>query len=397
MAQPSSAQALTRSEVRTALTLSAAAVLRMFGLFMLLPVLSLWASELAGANAWWVGVAVSIYGLSQAALQIPFGALSDRIGRRTVVIGALILFVVGSFVAGTAEHVSQLIIGRALQGAGAVSAALTAWLADASRDGARVRVNAIFGASIGLSFALSLVLGPALASALSVRALFGCAVTFGVLAILLVATAPGAPRQRRRGNALAGALPAFREPRLRALLLAVWLLHAILIAMFVALPIQLANAGIASDAQWPLYLAALLGSLCVTLPMLRRADASGSFALAVPAWWLMAIGLALIGPVLPSALGFTLALGVFFAGFNFLEAGLPAWVSLLAPADVRGACLGAFSTAQFFGAFCGGLIGAAMLAGALPVPGLLPLAITAAVAALLLGRTLTAKRVLPVA
>ncbi|MEM1264223.1 MAG: MFS transporter [Pseudomonadota bacterium] len=397
MAQSSSALALNRSEIRTALSLSAAAVLRMLGLFMLLPVLSLWASQLGGANAWWVGVAVSVYGLSQAALQIPFGALSDRIGRRSVVLGALALFVAGSVVAGTADEIWQLIVGRALQGAGAVSAALTAWLADASREGARVRVNAIFGASIGLSFALSLVLGPALASAMSVRALFACAAAFGVIAMLLVVSAPGAPRQASRRGALAGALPAFRDARLRALLVSVWLLHAILIALFVALPIQLANAGIASAEQWPLYLLALLGSLCLALPMLRRADANGSFALAVPAWWLMALGLGLIGVALPSAVGITLALAVFFAGFNFLEAGLPAWVSLLAPADVRGACLGAFSTAQFLGAFCGGLIGAAMLAGALPVPGLLPLAVAAALAAILLWRSLAAKQALPAA
>ncbi|MEL7537203.1 MAG: MFS transporter [Pseudomonadota bacterium] len=377
MAESPTALSLTRSEVRTALTLSGAAVLRMIGLFMLLPVLALWARELDGATPWLVGVAVSAYGLSQAALQIPFGALSDRIGRRTVVMGALAIFVVGSVIAGLANDVTTLIAGRILQGAGAVSAALTAWLADASRPGVRVRVNAIFGASIGASFALALVIGPLLAAALSIRALFWCAAGLGLLAMLLVTVVPSVPRRDKVRATPAELWQAFREPSLRALVVSVWALHALLIALFVAFPLVIERYGFAAESQWRIYLVALFASLAFVVPMLRRAEGDGAQRLATPAWLVMALGLSLVAVALPDLWGVTAALTVFFAGFNFLEASLPAWISLLAPAALRGACLGVFSTAQFFGAFCGGVLGAVLLRVDMPGDGLLVLALVA--------------------
>ena len=355
------ASSLSRPELRAALTLSGIAVLRMVGLFMLLPVLALWATDLAGATPWLVGVAVSAYGLSQAALQIPFGALSDRIGRRPVVLGALSLFVIGSLVAGFAESLPVLIAGRVLQGAGAVSAALSAWLADASRPDVRVRVNAIFGASIGASFALSLIVGPLLAAAFSVRAVFFVAAGLGVVAMLLVLAAPGAPRSIARRPMAAAVRFTMSDPGLAALVTSVFGLHAIIIALFVVLPTVLAGAGLAPDRQWQLYLIALVASLFVVLPSLRRAEGAHGYRLAAPAWLAIAAGLVLATLLLPSLAWVTVAMTVFFIGFNFLEASLPAWVSLLAPQALRGACLGVFSTAQFLGAFCGGLLGAWLL------------------------------------
>ena len=367
MPSPSGAPALSRSELRLAATLAGTAVLRLLGLFMLLPVLALWADDLSGATPWLVGLAVSAYGLSQAALQIPFGVLSDRIGRRPVVIGALALFILGSLVAGFAESLPVLIAGRILQGAGAVSAALTAWLADGTRPGVRIRVNAIFGASIGASFALALILGPLLAAAFSVRALFFVAAGFGAIAVALVVSAPTVPRRDGEPVSAAALRAAFQNGRLRALILSVWALHALLIALFVILPPVLADNGLAPERQWQLYLVALVASLGVVVPMLKRAEGAAGFRLAAPAWVAMAAGLALAAWFLPMLTLVTAAMAVFFAGFNFLEASLPAWVSLLAPAPVRGACLGVFSSAQFLGAFCGGLLGAALLG--LPVPG----------------------------
>ncbi len=356
-----SAPSLLPTEIRTALTLSAVAVLRMFGLFMLLPVLAIWARDLEGATPWLIGVAVSAYGLSQAALQIPFGVWSDRIGRRPVVFTALLLFVAGSLVCGFAEDLTWLIIGRVLQGAGAISAAITAWLADATRPDVRVRASAIYGASIGASFALSLILGPVLAAAFSVRALFWVASGFGVVAISLLLIAPTAPRQATERLKLKDVSKVLSNRRLVALFVSVWALHALLIALFVVLPIALLDAGFASDGQWRIYLLALLASLGAVLPMLRRAEGHSAVRLAIPAWFIMGAGLAFMTVELSSLWIVTAGLAVFFAGFNFLEASLPAWVSLLAPPALRGTCLGVFATAQFFGAFCGGLLGAALI------------------------------------
>ncbi len=352
-------RALERAEVAAVLRISLIAVMRLLGLFMLLPVLSVWAADLTGARPLLIGLAVGGYGLTQALLQIPFGKASDRFGRRRVVVFGLTLFVLGSIVCAVSDGITTLILGRILQGAGAVSAAIGAWVADVSHEDIRVRATAILGATIGLTYVLSLVLGPALASWLGIPGVFWFSAILGGVGILIAATtadyesATSQPGPAHKGlTEIVG---------LKPLLASVFLLHTVLIAFFIAVPFALtAQAGMALNQQWQVYLVAVLGSLLVVLPLIRRTEQQKR---GVPwlAWLLLAVGLAiLMRAEMPPWLAI-LAIGLFFAGFNVLEAVLPALVSLVAPTATRGVAMGAYSTAHFLGAFCGGLLGGMLL------------------------------------
>ena len=341
------------------------AVFRMFGLFALLPVLAIFAADLDGATPTLIGVAVGGYGLTQAALQIPFGALSDRIGRIPVILLGLVLFAAGSVLAGLSDDIAGVIAGRFLQGAGAISATLTALLADATREEMRTRSMAIFGIGIGTSFLLALVLGPAIAAAAGVRSLFwlaaGLALAAGALTFFLPRdiARPAKPAERNLSAAL--------RPDLIRLDLYIFVLHAILTASFVALPFLLRNElDIVLGDHWKIYIGALLVSLVGTVPLIIADERQGKSATVATAILLLLIGqlvLALAGTTTTIVF---VALAVFFAGFNFLEAGLPARLSIRAAGEVRGASLGVFSSAQFLGAFAGGLIGGYFLAGGNP-------------------------------
>ena len=341
------------------------AICRMFGLFALLPVLALFAADLDNATPALIGIAVGGYGLTQAALQIPFGALSDRVGRIPVIVFGLFLFAAGSILAGQSDSIYGVIAGRLLQGAGAISATLTALLADATRKEVRTRSMAVFGIGIGFSFLLALIIGPVIAATAGVRSLFWMAAGLAVFAGLLLTLLPGGmekpehvPERRLRD--------AFRPDLLR-LDLYILLLHALLTASFVALPFLLRNElDIALEGHWKMYIGALITSLLGTVPLILADERQGKAATVT-----MAILLVLIGQVLLAMAGSTVpavfvALAVFFAGFNFLEAGLPARLSIRASGDLRGASLGVFSSSQFLGAFVGGLIGGRFLAGGNP-------------------------------
>jgi MFS family permease len=353
------------AEKRAVSVVATVAMLRMFGLFALLPVLSLYAAELEGATPLLIGLAVGAYGLTQAGLQIPLGALSDRVGRVPVIVGGLIIFAAGSIVAAVGDTIWSVIAGRLLQGAGAISATLTALIADATREQVRTRSMAFFGIGIGLSFILALIIGPIIGAQFGVSALFG----FGaLLAVIAGALLKGLPDSIERPEARTSwnILPAFRPDLLR-LDLYVLLLHAILTASFVALPFLLANRlQMPVTDHWKMYVGALLVSLLGTIPLILSDERKGkSTTIAI------AVTLLLVGELMLSFGGVAvvpvfLALVVFFAGFNFLEAGLPARLSLLADGDVRGASLGVFSSAQFLGAFIGGLIGGRFLAAGRP-------------------------------
>ncbi len=341
------------------------AMLRMFGLFALLPVLSLYAAELEDATPLLVGLAVGAYGLTQAGLQIPLGALSDRIGRVPVIIGGLVVFATGSIVAATGDTIWEVITGRLLQGAGAISATLTALIADATRHEVRTRSMAFFGVGIGLSFMAALVVGPVIAAHFGVPALFWFAAALAVMAGLLLKGLPTdieRPEKPQSWNIV----PAFRPDLLR-LDLYVFLLHAILTASFVALPFLLANRlEMPVTDHWQMYIGALFISLLGTVPLIISDERKGK-----PKTIRIAVALLFVGQLTLSFASFDavpvfIALVIFFAGFNFLEAGLPARLSLLADGDVRGASLGVFSSAQFFGAFVGGLIGGRFLASGRP-------------------------------
>jgi len=342
------------------------AIFRMFGLFALLPVLAIYAGDLKGATPALIGIAVGGYGLTQAALQIPFGALSDRIGRVPVIILGLLIFAGGSLIAAQSETIYGVIAGRFLQGAGAISATLTALLADATREEMRTRSMAIFGIGIGSSFLLALIIGPMIAAASGVRSLFWVAAGMALLAGLLLTLLPrGIERPVQSPNR--SVRQAFRPDLLR-LDLYIFVLHALLTASFVALPFLLRNElQLPLGGHWKIYIGALLASLMGTVPLIVADERQGKSSTLA-----MAILLLLIGQVVLALAGSTLVavfagLAVFFAGFNFLEAGLPARLSIRAAGDIRGVSLGVFSSSQFLGAFAGGLIGGHFLGGSNPV------------------------------
>jgi MFS family permease len=341
------------------------AICRMFGLFALLPVLAIYAADLDGATPTLVGFAVGGYGLTQAALQIPFGTLSDRIGRIPVIVFGLLLFAAGSVIAGMSESINGVIGGRLLQGAGAISATLTALLADATREEVRTRSMAILGIGIGTSFLLALIAGPVIAAYAGVRSLFWFAAVLAIAACLLLALLPRGIRKPEHTPARKFSA-AFR-PDLIRLDLYIFLLHTILTASFVALPFLLINSiGVILADHWKIYIGALAMSLLGTVPLIITDERRGKSSTVAMAILLLLAG-QLILSIAGSAAGSVFAaLAIFFAGFNFLEAGLPARLSVRATGDVRGASLGVFASAQFLGAFAGGLVGGSLLASGNP-------------------------------
>jgi MFS family permease len=353
------------TETRAIGVIALIAMLRMFGLFAMLPVLALYAAQLEGATPFLIGIAVGGYGLTQAGLQIPLGALSDRIGRGPVIIGGLAVFAAGSIVAATGDTIGTVIAGRLLQGAGAISSTLTALMADATRESLRTRAMAVLGVGIGSAFLVALIAGPAIAAAFGIVALFWLAAALAVVAALLYTAMPkGIERPARPGRW--SLRPALRLDLLQ-LDASVFLLHAILTASFVALPFLFTDRlEMPYVDHWKIYVAALLVSLVGTVPLVIADDRQGK-ATTVG----IAIALVLVAQLLLTFVSFSVwpvfgALALFFAGFNFLEAGLPARLSLLADGAVRGASLGVFSSSQFLGAFAGGLIGGRFLASGRP-------------------------------
>jgi len=352
-------------ERRAVSVIALMAMCRMFGLFALLPVLAIFAADLQGATPALIGLAVGGYGLTQAVLQIPFGAISDRIGRVPVIVFGLALFAAGSILAAQSDSIYGVIAGRLLQGAGAISATLTALLADATREAVRTRTMAIFGIAIGSSFLLALIIGPVIAAASGVRSLFWLAAALAVVAALLLLLLPGGierPAQRPDRR-----LSAAIRPDLLRLDFYIFVLHTLLTASFVALPFLLRDElHLALSDHWQMYVAALLTSLLGTVPLILADERKGKSSTLT-----IAILLLVLGQLMLAIAGFNLtivyvALAVFFAGFNFLEAGLPARLSIRASGDLRGASLGVLSSSQFLGALAGGLIGGRFLAGGDP-------------------------------
>ena len=345
---------------RAAITVLAGVyAVRMLGLFLLLPVLALYADGLPGATPVLIGIALGAYGLTQALLQIPFGVLSDRLGRKPAILGGLALFGLGSILAAVSDSMAGLIAGRMLQGAGAVSAAVTAFLADLVRPQVRTRAMAIVGASIGLAFLVSVVAGPVLAGWIGVSGIFWLTAVLAAVAAALVLRLPGGWRGRNPdARAADGFLAALSDRRLLVLDLGIFALHFTLTATFVALPFVLRDVlGLAVDMHWRLYLGVMLVSLAGTVPLILWTERSprpgrvmqGAIALLAAATGL----LALAGSVAAVATALTL----YFAAFNYLEARLPARISEQAPQSVRGAALGVYASSQFVGTFAGGALG----------------------------------------
>jgi MFS family permease len=335
------------------------AMMRLFALFALLPVMALYAGGLAGATPTLIGVAVGGYGLTQALLQIPLGALSDRLGRAPVILLGLAVFAAGSILAAGSDTIHGVIAGRLLQGAGAVSATLTALLADVTRAEMRTRTMAIFGIGIGSTFLLALVLGPAIAAMSGVRSLFWLGAGLAVVAAAMLRLLP--PGSGRGRSSYPVPLRSALRAELVRLDLYIFVLHALLSASFVALPFLLERQGITAGGQWKVYAVALIVSLAGTVPLILADERRGKANTVTIAILLLGTGQLLLAYGASAATPVVVGLALFFAGFNFLEAGLPARLSILSDEGIRGASLGVFSSAQFAGIFVGGVSGGWLL------------------------------------
>ncbi len=330
---------------------------RMLGLFMLLPVLTLYGERLAGPRPMLIGLALGIYGLTQAGLQIPLGRLSDRIGRKPVLAGGLLIFAAGSVLAAVSDSITGVIAGRALQGAGAISAALFAWLADLTRPVYRTRSMAVVGFSIGFSFLLALMLGPALDRWIGVPGLFWTGAGLALVALVVVLT--GIPEPVRHERAKSLPLGNVLNWQLAPIFFGIFVLHLTLTALFVAAPYLLRDQlGIAEDGHWRIYLGVLLVSLTGTVPLILWSERTAHpHRVHRAAIVLLGIACLVLSSYPAGRWPALAAMACYFAGFNFLEARLPALVSLYTPATGRGGALGVYATSQFLGAFAGGLIG----------------------------------------
>jgi MFS family permease len=353
---------MTPAERRTGAALAAIFGLRMLGLFLVLPVFAVLAAGLPGGDdVMLVGLALGAYGLTQAFLQIPFGLASDRWGRKPVIVAGLLLFAAGSFVAAAAPDIHVMIVGRVLQGAGAISAAVSALAADLSREQHRTKVMAMIGASIGLVFAASLVIAPPLAAAVGLSGLFVLTGALALGAIVLLYSAvppePTFPKQVR---------PPFSavlfDARLARLNFGVFALHLMQTALWVIVPPALVAAGLPGGEHWKIYLPAVLLSFAVMVPAIIAAERKGRmrpiYAGAVALLILVQGGLALSGAGIWST---GLWLLLFFVAFNILEALQPSLISRLAPSNAKGAALGIYNTTQSIGLFLGGVLGGWLL------------------------------------
>ncbi len=342
---------------------------RMLGLALILPVFALYAEQLAGHTPFLIGLALGTYGLMQALLQIPFGVASDRFGRKPVIIVGLLIFMLGSVVAAMATTIEGVIIGRALQGAGAVAAAVIALLADLTRAEQRTKAMALVGMSIGASFMLALILGPILYDIVSVPGIFWLTAILALVGIaVLVLLIPTPVRVVSHAPLLSQLKGALKDRHLAQLNIGVFVLHAVMMAIFVVVPPMLVNqAGIAGAKHWQIYLPVLLASLVIMVPLLVTAERKQNLHRVFPfAILLLAVSQGVIHWGQDSVWGIAIGLWLFFGAFNALEALMPSLVSRLAPADGKGAAVGVFNSSQFFGVFVGA-VGSGAIYGAFGV------------------------------
>jgi predicted MFS family arabinose efflux permease len=350
-------------ERRAALGLAAIYASRMFGLFLVLPVFTLYAQDYPDYTPLLAGLAIGAYGLSQALLQIPFGVLSDRLGRKPVITAGLLLFAAGSVWSALATSVVGILIGRAIQGAGAIAGPILALAADLTREEHRTRVMAVIGASIGLSFAAALVVGPVLGRHVGLAGIFWVTAALALtgLAVLhLLVPTPRVSRVHRDAEPVPAQLgEVLRNPDLLRLDVGILALHFVMTALFVALPLLLRDqVGIDSDHHWVVYLGVLALSVGLMVPFVvlaeRRRRMKAVFVAAVAA-----AALAQVGLMLPDAgtVRVVALLVLYFTAFNVLEATLPSLIARVAPPQSKGSAMGVYATAQFLGAFLGGATG----------------------------------------
>lgn len=335
----------------------------MLGLFLILPVFAVYARQLPDHSAFLVGIALGIYGLTQAVLQIPLGMLSDRVGRKPVIVGGLLVFCLGSIIAATADSLAGVIVGRALQGAGAIAAAVMALLADLTRDEQRTKAMLLLGITIGGSFVASLLLGPVLDRAIGVRGIFWLTAMLALMAVaLLLATVP---TPVRRGHHLdtqpipAQFLDVLYHKELLRLDLGILVLHGVLTALFVVVPIALLeHGGLPLHQHWRVYLPAMLLSLLIVFPAISLGERKRKVRhILLGAGSVLLVSQGLLFQAHQSLPELAVGLFLFFVGFNTLEGMLPSLVSKVAPVDSKGTAIGIYSTFEFFGVFVGGAVG----------------------------------------
>ncbi|MCU1719834.1 MULTISPECIES: MFS transporter [Pseudomonas] len=354
---------MSGSETRAAGGLALVFAFRMLGMFMVLPVLATYGMDLAGATPALIGLAIGAYGLTQAVLQIPFGVISDRIGRRPVIYLGLVIFALGSVLAAQADSIWGVIAGRILQGAGAISAAVMALLSDLTREQHRTKAMAMIGMSIGLSFAVAMVVGPLLTRSFGLSGLFLATAAMALVGIALIAfvvPASSGPLHHRESGVAKQALgPTLRHPDLLRLDVGIFVLHAILMASFVALPLAFVErGGLPKEEHWWVYLTALLISFFAMIPFIIYGEKKRKMKRVL----LGAVSVLLLTELFfwewgNSLSALVIGTVIFFTAFNLLEASLPSLISKVSPAGGKGTAMGVYSTSQFLGAALGGILG----------------------------------------
>lgn len=363
MSASSSSEKMSPAELRATIGLAGVYGLRMFGLFIILPVFAFYAEDLPGGNDYTlIGIALGAYGLTQAILQIPFGWLSDRIGRKPVIYLGLILFAIGSLIAALAIDIYWVILGRIIQGAGAISAAVMALAADLTREEHRTKAMATIGMTIGTVFAISLIVAPVLNQWIGVPGIFAMTGVLALLAMIVVKIIIPDPQISRFHSDTEVSTASFgsvlRDTQLLRLNYGIFALHATLMGLWLVVPLTLRQTGMEANDHWQIYLPVLLLSIVLIIPAIIYAEKKAQLKFV----FIAAIALLLIGQVLlaiafNSIWGTAIALLVFFTAFNLLEASLPSLVSKIAPVGAKGTAIGIYSSTQFLGAFVGAAVG----------------------------------------
>jgi MFS family permease len=351
---------MTAAELKSSLALASIFGLRLFGMFVVLPVFALWAAGRPGWTLQLAGVAMGAYGLTQGLLQIPYGWLSDRVGRKPMLYAGLGLFALGSFICAFGEEPWVMILGRIVQGTGAVSGVAIATVADLTRESQRTKAMAIVGSTIGVVFAISFVIAPFLEQQIGVPGIF--AVT-GVLVICALAVVrwlvPDAPALRSAASA-SGFATVFRGAELLRLYVGIFALHAVLMAIFIVIPVALVQAGLpAAHHSW-VYLGAVAAGFALMVPFIVGRASTLERPVFLASIAAIGVALAILSVEIANLFAIASALVIFFAGFNVLEAKLPALVSRAAPRESTGAATGVYSSVQFLGTFAGAAAGGAI-------------------------------------
>lgn len=359
--------AMNALEKRSVSALASVYAMRMLGLFMVLPVFMLLGKDLQGATPALLGLAIGAYGLSQALLQIPFGMLSDRVGRKRMIYIGLILFAIGSLLAASTDSIYEVIAGRVLQGSGAIASVLMALLSDLTREEERTKAMATVGMSIGLSFSVSLVLGPLIGSHFGLSGIFYATGVLSLVALVIVHQVVPTPHQQR---ASADTQPAremlgrvLSEGRLLRLDFGIFSLHLVLTSLFLVFPTVLEDKlGLASSSHWWFYLTVMVTSFFAMIPFIIIGEKKRQMkAILCGAIGLLTAAAGALSNLRHSLVFAWVVLFFFFMAFNLLEASLPSLISKEAPAASKGTAMGVYSTSQFLGAFIGGSLGGMML------------------------------------